>query len=101
MRVREQPEGLPAVIGTDRRSALPREQTSERGDIPQLAQFTPLLLFEVSPRTAGSFSYHTVAGLQPGMCHVPVTPSHFVYLVLIIPRMTKVTQLCLFSKKNK
>lgn len=42
---KEQPEGLTAVINTGRSSVLllQRDQTSARGDVPQLAQFSPVI----------------------------------------------------------
>lgn len=82
--VKEQPGGgLNAAINTDIKFSSRDNGPDVGGGETFLSLSSTVLLFHVTSGTAVSFSYHMVASLHPGMCHVPVAPptlllSHFV-----------------------
>lgn len=90
----EQPGGgLNAAINTDIKFSSRDNGPGVRGGETFLSLSSTVLLFHVTSGTAVSFSYHMVAGLHPGMCHVPVAPppsAASFTLCLIILTMTNV-----------
>lgn len=72
---KEQPGGgLNAAINTDIKFSSRDNGPDVGGGETFLSLSSTVLLFHVTSGTAVSFSYHMVAGLHPGMCHVPVAP---------------------------
>lgn len=66
--------GLNAAINTDIKFSSRDNGPDVGGGETFLSLSSTVLLFHVTSGTAVSFSYHMVAGLHPGMCHVPVAP---------------------------